>query len=191
MSTSRQITAFQATALASTSNFTRTLWIAGFALATALAARVEIPHQPIPYTLQTFTVLLAGAFLGWRNGAISQIAYLAAGLAGLPMFAGGAYGLATLVGPTGGYLAAFPAAAALVGYLVSYRNSLLWVFAVMLAGVLVIFTSGTLHLYAWYIKDLSVSIMSGFLIFSWWDILKVGAAAMIYREVSKRWARVG
>ena len=80
------------------------LWIAGFAAATALGARLEIPHSPVPYTLQTLCVLLAGAFLGPRNGAISQLLYLAAGVLGAPVFSGGAFGLAQLLGPTGGYL---------------------------------------------------------------------------------------
>jgi biotin transport system substrate-specific component len=185
-----QSTTLNPSSFASSSTFTRILWIAGFTLATALAARLEIPHQPIPYTLQTFVVLLAGAFLGWRNGAISQIAYLVSGLAGIPVFAGGAFGLATLVGPTGGYLAAFPAAAALVGFLVPLRRGLLWTVAAMVMGILVIFTAGTLHLYAWYIKDFPTALMTGFLVFSWWDLLKVGAAAMIYREIAKRWARL-
>lgn len=78
------------------------LWIAGFAAATALSARLEIPHDPVPFTLQTMVVLLAGAFLGARNGAVSQLLYLGAGIFGAPVFAGGAFGAARLVGPTGG-----------------------------------------------------------------------------------------
>src|SRR5512135_696659 len=89
------------------------LWIVSFAVATAVAARVEIPHQPVPYTLQTMVVLLSGAFLGARNGALSQLLYLCGGAVGLPLFAGGAFGVAPFIGPTGGYLLAFPAAAAL------------------------------------------------------------------------------
>lgn len=167
------------------------LWIAGFAAATALGARVEIPHQPVPFTLQTMVVLLAGAFLGPRNGAISQLLYLGAGAIGLPVFAGGAPGFLHLVGPTGGYLMAFPAAAAVAGYLVTLRRSLPWTVLSMTAGLLVIFTSGTIHLYTFYIKNVASAIAAGFLIFSWWDMLKLGAASMIYHEIAKRWSRVG
>lgn len=94
----------------------RVLAVAAFALATALAAhvRVPLPFTPIPMTLQTLFVVLAGALLGPRLGAASQLAYLGAGIAGLPVFTGGA-GLAYLLGPTGGYLLAFPVAAFLAG----------------------------------------------------------------------------
>jgi biotin transport system substrate-specific component len=171
---------------AKTSTLSRVLFILGFAVATAAGARLEIPHEPIPYTLQTLVVLLAGAFLGWRDGAISQILYLLGGIAGLPVFAGGHVGLATLVGPSGGYLGAFPLAAMLVGYLISLRRGLPWVALSMTAGLLIIFTLGTLHLHAWYIHDLATAFNAGFLVFSWWDMLKLGAASMIYFEFSKR-----
>ena len=167
------------------------LWTVGFAVATALAARFEIPHYPVPFTLQTMVVLLAGAFLGSRNGALSQILYLTSGAVGFPVFAGGAFGLLRLVGPTGGYLLAFPVAAAVVGYLLRERRSPGFVTLSMATGLLVIFTAGTIHLYAFWIRDASAAFSAGFLIFSWWDILKLGAASMIYCELSKRWPKVG
>jgi biotin transport system substrate-specific component len=167
------------------------LWIAGFAVATVLAARLEIPHYPVPFTLQTMVVLLAGAFLGARNGALSQILYLASGAMGFPVFAGGAFGFLRLVGPTGGYLLAFPVAAAVVGYLLREHRSLGFVMLSMAAGLLVIFTSGTIHLYAFSLRDAGAAFSAGFLIFSWWDVLKLGAASMIYYELSKRWPKLG
>jgi len=136
-------------------------------------------------------VLLAGAFLGSRNGAMSQVLYLVAGVAGLPVFAGGAVGFMRLIGPTGGYLLAFPVAAALVGYLLRERHSLLVVTSSMAAGLLVIFAAGTVHLYAFTLRDMSSALVSGFLLFTWWDIVKLGAASMIYFELSKRWPRLG
>ena len=166
------------------------LWMAAFAAATALGARMEIPHQPVPYTLQTMIVLLSGAFLGPRNGAISQLLYLAAGSIGLPVFAGGAWGFAQLLGPTGGYLLAFPVAAALVGYLVTLHRSLAWSFVSMGAGLFLIFASGTAQLWAFYLHDWSQAFMSGFLLFTWWDLIKLSAAAMTYHEVAKRWRRL-
>ncbi|MFN2327253.1 MAG: biotin transporter BioY, partial [Gemmatimonadales bacterium] len=79
--------------------------VAAFALATAFGAHVAVPLTPVPVTLQTLFVVLAGAMLGPRLGAASQIAYLGMGIAGLPVFVGG-FGLAYLAGPTGGYLLA-------------------------------------------------------------------------------------
>jgi biotin transport system substrate-specific component len=158
------------------------MWIAGFAVATAIGARVEIPHQPVPYTLQTFVVLLAGAFLGPRNGAISQVAYLTAGLLGAPVFSGGGFGIERLLGPTGGYLLAFPMAATVTGFLTRQSRTLVWSFISMAAGLLVIFTSGTIQLYAVMFRNWGGAFSAGFLIFSWWDILKLSAAALIYHK---------
>src|SRR2546430_11386604 len=89
--------------------------VIGFSLLTALAAQIVIPIGPIPITGQTFAVLLTGALLGSRMGALAMIVYLVEGASGLPFFAGFTGGLAHLVGPAGGYLIAFPAAAFVTG----------------------------------------------------------------------------
>jgi biotin transport system substrate-specific component len=93
------------------------LVVAG-SLLTALAAQVSIPlpFTPVPITGQTFAVLLVGAALGSRRAA-GMALYVAQGLAGLPVFAGGKAGLAVLLGPTGGYLNGFIAAAFVTGWL--------------------------------------------------------------------------
>jgi biotin transport system substrate-specific component len=85
----------------------------------AITAQVEIPlpWTPVPITGQTLGVLLVGAALGARRGALALGAYLAEGAAGLPFFAGGAAGPAHLLGPSGGYLWAFPLAAGIAGWL--------------------------------------------------------------------------
>lgn len=163
---------------------TQILWIIGYAAATAIAARVEIPHQPVPYTLQTLVVLLSGAYLGAVNGAISQFAYLTMGLLGAPVFAGGAMGAAYLLGPTGGYLLAFPVAAWLTGALLRERKSLLLSFGVMLLADLLIFGFGTIQLYATTLHDWSQSVSAGFFAFSWWDAAKVGTAAVLYSGIT-------
>ena len=189
MSATAKVIQSRTNAIPQNSVLAQTFWIVLFAAATALSARFEIPHQPVPYTLQTLVVLLAGAFLGPRNGALSQVLYIVAGIAGLPVFAGGAFGLWKLFGPTGGYLLAFPAAAAIVGFLTQKNSSLLWSFIAMFAGLLVIFASGTAQLYAVYFHDMRAAFSSGFLIFSWWDVLKLSAGAMTYHELAKRWKR--
>ena len=83
----------------------------------ALTAQIAVPlpFTPVPITGQTFGVLLVGALLGSRRGAMSILAYLTQGMAGLPVFAGGAGGPARFLGPTGGYLLGFVAAAWIVG----------------------------------------------------------------------------
>jgi biotin transport system substrate-specific component len=86
-----------------------------FSLLTALAAQIVIPIGPVPVTGQTFAVLLTGALLGSRLGAIAMIVYLTEGVIGLPFFYGGTGGISHILGPTGGYLVAFPAAAFITG----------------------------------------------------------------------------
>jgi biotin transport system substrate-specific component len=89
--------------------------VIGFSLLTALSAQVVIPLWPVPITGQTFAVLLTGALLGSRLGAIAMIVYLLEGASGLPFFSAGRFGLLHPMGPTGGYLIAFPAAAYITG----------------------------------------------------------------------------
>lgn len=90
---------------------------AAFVAVCALGS-VTVPNLAVPITLQTFGVMLVGAVLGARRGALAVLLYLAVGLAGLPVFAQGTGGLGVLGRPSLGYLLAFPLAAALAGYLV-------------------------------------------------------------------------
>jgi biotin transporter BioY len=89
--------------------------VVAFSLLTALAAQIVIPIGPVPITGQTFAVLLTGALLGSRLGAMAMIVYLIEGASGLPFFYGGSSGIGHLLGPTGGYLVAFPAGAFITG----------------------------------------------------------------------------
>ena len=100
-----------------------TTLILGGSLFVALSAQVAIPlpFSPVPVTAQTLAVLLTGALLGARRGGLCLLAYLIEGAAGLPVFAGGAGGIAHLLGPTGGYLWGFIAAAYVVGLLAERR----------------------------------------------------------------------
>lgn len=88
-------------------------------LCVALAAQVAIPlpFTPVPITGQTFAIALIGAFLGSKRGALALLTYLAEGAVGLPVLAGGASGLAKIIGPTGGYLVGFVASAFVIGWL--------------------------------------------------------------------------
>lgn len=163
------------------------MWIVTFAALTSVGAQIEIPHIPVPYTLQTFFVLLAGAFLGKRNGAASQLLYLLGGALGLPIFSQAGFGLAKLLGPTGGYLLSFPVAAFAVGYLIRQNRSFLWSVVCMLTGLFIVFSLGTLQLNLVYVHHWSEAIASGFLIFSWWDGVKLIVASVVYQQLSKRY----
>ena len=168
----------------------RVFWILSFTMLTAIAAQITIPVQPVPFTLQTMMVLLAGALLGPKNGAVSQLIYLTLGAIGLPIFAqtpDGLYGFARLFGPTGGYLLAFPAAAFLVGYLIQKNKKYYGVVLSMFAGSLLIIISGTLFLNVFYLHNLSDALTAGAAIFSVWLVVKVFAAATVYFGISKKY----
>jgi biotin transport system substrate-specific component len=118
---STSVSALPAPAAATSSLLAKTaVVVAGTALV-AVSAQVSLPlyFTPVPLTLQTLAVLVLGLLLSPRLAAITLGAYLAEGALGLPVFAPGPFGsgLAHLVGPTGGYLLAYPLAAALTSYL--------------------------------------------------------------------------
>ncbi len=122
--------------------------ILGFSLLVALSAQVVIPLYPVPITGQTFAVLLAGALLGPRLGALTMFAYLAEGAVGLPVFRGGGAGVAHMAGPTGGYLLAYPVAAYVVGLLAErgWDRRFLTAAAAMAVGSILILAGGWLWL---------------------------------------------
>jgi len=93
--------------------------VAGFAIFTAVCSQLSFWIGPVPVTGQTFAVLLSGAILGSRRGALAQMSYLAIGITGIPFWfaAGGVPGIARILGPTGGYLIGFIPAAFIVGWL--------------------------------------------------------------------------
>ena len=115
-----------------------------FSLLTALAAQIVIPIGPVPITGQTFAVLLTGALLGSRLGAMAMIIYLAEGAVGLPFFYGGHGGIGHLLGQTGGYLVAFPAAAFITGAFAEngWDKRFITAAAAMAVGSIVILLTG-------------------------------------------------
>ena len=122
--------------------------VPAFALLVALCAQVAVPMVPVPMTLQTFAVLLAGAVLGGGWGAAAVLLYLAMAALGLPVLSDGGAGVERFTGPTAGYLFAFPLAALAVGGIVrrpAFRGPFAGV-AVMLAAHLFILAAGTLWL---------------------------------------------
>ncbi len=145
----------------------------------ALCSRVEVPLQPVPITGQTFGVLLVGAVLGARRGALAIAGYLGLGLLGLPVFAGGTPGVARLLGPTGGYLIGFVAAAALVGFLCErgWNRHVIGTSLAMTFGSLVIYAFGA----AWLARFVGPSrvFALGVAPFLLGDALKIALAALL------------
>ena len=155
--------------------------VGGFALLTALGAliRIPLPFTPVPITLQTFFVLLAGATLGIKRGTLSQMVYVFAGAAGIPIFAGMSSGIALLAGPTGGFLAGFLVAPAVVGYLIGDSSSRSRLMGALLAGTILIFLFGNLWLWNVTGGTLMNTLTLGFLPFIPGAIIKIGLVIAI------------
>ena len=153
-----------------------------FSLFIAASAQFAIQIGPVPITGQTFAVLLTGALLGSRLGAAAVIAYLIEGAVGLPFFApGGAPGLARFLGPSGGYLIAFPAAAFVTGAFAEHGWDKRYPTAVaaMAIGSAIVFLAG----WAWYAVLTNTPPVAAFqlavLPFLPGDIIKVALAAAV------------
>lgn len=153
----------------------------------SLSSYVAIPMVPVPITMQTLAVTLIGALYGWRMGAISVAVWLALGAAGLPVLADGGSGLQKFLGPTAGYLFAFPLAAALAGGLVQRgwdggRMGL--AFAAMLAAtaLCLLFGGGWLAFTIGWEKAL----MKGVAPFLVGGVIKSLAAALVLKVVHAR-----
>jgi biotin transport system substrate-specific component len=159
--------------------------VACFALLTWAGARIAVPlpFTPVPGTLQTLVVLLAGLFLGARAGAASQMLYLSIGLAGIPVFALPGAGPGYLLGPTGGYLVGFTVAAWVTGWISGRRPAV--IHACGLAW-LIVQMGGNLAA-AWAVAPLP---------FALFDFTKIVLAAALYigavrggRAIGLPWSR--
>jgi biotin transport system substrate-specific component len=161
---------------------------------TAAAAQISIhiPFTPVPLTLQPMVVLVGAAALGARLGASSQVLYLMLGIAGLPVFAASPIlpqGFGRLLGPTGGYLLAYPLAAFVTGYLAErgydrrYLSSLL----AMFAGLAMLFLGGVTWLAFFTIAPigLAAALATGLYPFIIPDIAKVCVASGVLPVVWK------
>jgi len=156
------------------------------ALFTALIAAgafVAIPVGPVPFTLQVLFVLLAGMVLGPRLGAASVVAYLALGLLA-PVYADGASGIGVLLGPTGGFLLGFLAAAVVTGAVSRRGRPTLQRFVVAgLAGLAPIYALGALWLALQLHLSAGAAIATGVAPFVLLDALKAVAAGLAARSL--------
>lgn len=147
-----------------------------------LTAQIVIPTQPVPFTGQTFGVLLVGGALGFRRGLAALLLYLAIGAIGLPVFAQGGSGAGVLQGATGGYLVGFVAAAALVGRLaeLGWDRRIGGALAMMAIGTAVIYAIGVPWLKAFTGISWPDAVAGGMTKFLIWDAAKLAVAAGIF-----------
>lgn len=152
------------------------LGVTGFALLTALGAQINVYIYlwEVPITLQTLAVYGSGLYLGWRNGLLAQLLYIAMGLVA-PVFAGAeGHGLAYLVGlASAGYIWAYPVAAAAIGALSKRWNTLSGSVLAMLVGSAVLFTSGVVWLH--YVADHA----------TWWESIDKGWLRFVFIDAAK------
>lgn len=161
-----------------------------FAALTAVGAVVSVPVGAVPFTLQVMFTLLAGAVLGSRLGALSQVCYVLMGLIGLPVFSLRRAGIGVLVGPTGGFLAGFVLGAWVVGWLVPRLHrrgtwfGALGVFAAMLLGAVAIYVPGIAWL-AWHLDGLAPA-LAAMVAFIPVDLIKAALASALYLALEAR-----
>ncbi len=160
-----------------------------FVLLTALGAfvRIPLPFTPVPITLQTFFVLLSGALLGSNLATLSQLSYMAIGLAGAPVFTQAGSGLSYLLGPTGGYLFGFLLVSFWLGRFIKYgRGNLILIFAIVYAADFLLLLCGVIWLKFILGYSFRQAFFLGLVPFIPGDCLKATAAAIIYLRISER-----
>ena len=171
----------------------RTLAVVAFALLTGLSAQVRIPVSgtPVPVTLQTACVLLAGMTLGPWLGLASMGLYLLLGMTGYHVFAAASWGAGTVFGTTGGYLIGFVLAQPLVGFLTQRgRGRFPGILAAGLAGSVVIYVTGLVWLQLWMQTSLSETLAMGLWPFVPWAVIKLALAVTGGRLLHPVWARL-
>jgi len=175
----------------------RTIGIMFFLTLTTLGAFVylRLPFTPVPLTLQTFFVLLSGAFLRRREAIFAQASYLGLGLCGLPIFSASGAGLTRLFGPTGGYLVGFIFSAVVVSSIVGFfarkgKTGFIISLLAMFSGIAVIYFFGALWLGLFLKYSFSQSMLLGVLPFIPGDILKIFSAAIIFSKANSRMANL-
>lgn len=161
--------------------------VAAFVLATTFGAYVAVPlpFTPVPVTLQPLFVILAGALLGARGGAAAMAAYVAIGATGAPVFSAGHGGLVWLMGPTGGYLLAYPAAAFAVGALAAGSRSPARILGGLVVGMALIYLGGVSQLWILTRQDPAVLLQQGVLPFLIGDVAKIFVALAVVMGVRR------
>lgn len=164
----------------------RAVAVAAVVLATTFGAYVAVPlpGTAVPMTLQPLVVLLAGALLGARMGAVSLGTYVLIGALGAPVFSNGHGGLPWLLGPTGGYLFAYPVAAFVTGWLAGGREAgRLRLLGALMAGLAVIYLGGISQLSVLTGRGVGELLAVGVLPFLVGDVAKILIALVLARKL--------
>lgn len=169
-----------------------------FAGLLAVSSQIALPLGPVPHTLQTFFVMLAGFLLGSRWGFASVAVWIILGLFGLPVFAQGKAGIAVIAGPTGGFLLGFLLCAFLVGWLTERNEAgLVKTGAVMVSGLLVIYIVGLIGFmlnFEYFLHkpmSLEKAVTLSVIPFFPFDVVKTLMAAYIGRRAKSALKRAG
>ncbi len=167
----------------------RLVWTALLAACIAAGAWLQLPIGAVPITLQPLFVFLSGYLLGPASGAAAVALYVAAGVLGLPVFAGGKAGLGVLLGPTGGYLVGFVVGAAITGLAAPRGARTIGFVRGLATGALalaVAYLVGAARLAQVLHFDARKAFMVGVLPFVAFDVVKVALAFVIARELRAR-----
>lgn len=166
---------------------TQALMVLGGSLFVGLSAQISVPMLPVPMTLQTLAISIVGLTFGSRLAAATLVAYLLEGAMGLPVFAGGAAGMAKLMGPTSGFLWGFVAMAWLTGFMVErgLDRGLVKLFIAALVPGLALFVPGVLALKAVTGMEISAAVAAGMTPFILGALVKAALAAV---AVTGGWA---
>ncbi len=165
---------------------------------TCILAPISVPIGPVPISLCTFAVMLAGVLLGPKFGFISQLIYVLLGAVGVPVFAGYSAGVSCIAGMTGGYIVAYPILALITGALywaVGKKKAgwlrILWMFLAMIIGTVVLYAIGTV----WFciVSGTGVAAAMGMCVIPFLpgDFLKMVVVALVSLPVEKALVKMG
>lgn len=157
-----------------------------FAAVTAVLSQIIIPIGPVPISLSTLAIFLAGGLLCARDATISQIVYVLLGAVGAPVFSGFSGGLGKLTGPTGGYIIGYIFMALVIGLIVPHcGNKLRYIIPTFVLGLLVCYAFGTV----WYIvlthTGIGAALMTCVVPFLPGDAAKIALAALLTVKLHK------
>lgn len=157
-----------------------------FAALIGISSQIAIPVGPVPITLGTFAVFLAGTLLGKKFGALSVLLYILLGAVGVPVFSYFRSGLSILISPSGGFMIGYLAAAFIIGWMTEKKGfSYFWLFSSMLLGNFVCYLFGLL----WFMYLTHTSWEQAFAIcifpFIPGDVLKIGLAAFFTKKLRR------
>ncbi|MFZ2602922.1 MAG: biotin transporter BioY [Candidatus Omnitrophota bacterium] len=167
----------------------RVIGISTFIVLIALGAfvRINLAFSPVPITLQTMFVLLAGALLGSHLGGITLISYIILGVLGLPVFSGAASGIAYLFSPTAGYLVGFILAAVFLGNSIKYaKNNLISVFFLFCLADFILLICGVVWLKILFGYNINKLLFIGLVPFIPGDLIKAAVASVVYFNLKAR-----